>query len=903
MPDLTGRTVKFTIHTSTGAPLRNTKVKIRPEPFEFRIVQGIGVVPEEFDVITDAKGQASIVIIPGNYGVITSAGMQTAPYPGPFFFECEPDTAPILLDQPVIKGPANIGSSATVDPGRWQKASGFSYQWMRDGDLIPGADDDSYTPVDDDDASLLSCVVTARNEAGSTEIATAAIPVTHSAPRIRDRLGPVELQQGAAPIAVNAADAVEGRGLSWSLISEKADTVDQNGVVRIWTGDARTAVVQITARNSGGSVSIDLMVTVSAAVASPEDGVLPLPALYGVNLAGAEFADNEYWPDNKFVDYYSDRNFNFVRLPFKWARLQPDLFGPLAEHSLAQMHRIVSRATERGMWVALDMHNYMRRSTQSGATDIIGKPGTGITNAHFADAWARLAEQFKDNPRVLFNLMNEPYGIADDQSAANQIIAGAQNAAAAAIRATGANNCIMFSTNHYSGAHHFIYSEYQQNLVLMFEDPGQNWVLDLHQYLDPGFGGTSVAVQKGAGGIATLGTVTEFMRANGIRAILGEFNAGPSPEAAEEVKNHLAWLQANADVWAGWAWWLGGQGSDNSYYDSDPYILDPLSLVPPIVDKPQMAMLQTYIPQDPASAPFAPVIFGVEDSHLRYLAGAGAATTEISVNDGAWSEAAESPAALAGIIEGTENRIRVRSINTNGPGPVAETTFTPVRRTFWTRLEGAVIDHDFENDQHYGADPLVTFDRPGGHGDTRSGLLLAADAPADPIDIRLSSEIRTIMEGPRGYIYMEADGMDGGWGGFLIRNLIRVNALHDGRHSFRTLAATGSWQGVNVASPSGGPGSRQVIVYAWDVDAPAGERAYISVSGGVPVSGSADEPHMVDLARVGSLSASDTQASVDALATASYPAPRLKRFAVGTAQPSRAQTQALSAKTAFEAAE
>lgn len=626
-------------------------------------------------------------------------------------------------------------------------------------------------------------------------------------------------------------------------------------------------------------------------------GVLtPSRFVTGINLAGAEFTSGTFWPTNAHVDYYIGKGFKFVRLPFKWARMQPTLNGALDATNLTQMKRIVTRATAAGQWIALDMHNYMRRGDDGNASDIIGVTGSGVTAAHFADGWAKIATEFRLNPRVIFNLMNEPHSISDAINVSNQ------NAAAAAIRATGAKNMILFSSNHYSGAHHFMYSDEQQRAVLQFVDPGKNWALDLHQYLDQDYNGADPAPDvalPGAGGAGTLGTVTAFMRANGIRAFLGEFNAAPGVLNDVELHNHISYMASNRDVWLGAAWWLGGQGMDTAYYNNDPFILDPLSSTAPI-DKPQMHVLQKFVPQPAGALPFQPfairVTPGDGQAAVTYIAGAGAATTQYRINGaGSWLTLGASPATITGLANGVRATLQFRSVNAAGQSGFRSATVTPEAPPVWSPIEGAAMDIDFVAQKTFGmAAPSDAISKAGGLGGTTGGLVLNNADPALPLNIQALTALRRLMEGPQGFIRFEADGMDGVYGGYLISHLVRVNGLSNGRMSFRTVETT-TWQGVNVVSPVGGAGSRQVVVYAWDVNAPAGHRAYIAVSGGDAVTGSANEPRMVDLGFLGSRLGTQAQAAEDALPTAAYPNPRLLRIAVGTTQPSRAKAKQISA--------
>jgi endoglucanase len=64
----------------------------------------------------------------------------------------------------------------------------------------------------------------------------------------------------------------------------------------------------------------------------------------------------------------------------------------------------------------------------------------------FADLWARLAERYKDNSRVIFDLMNEPNEMPIEA------VKKMSQAAITAIRFSGARNPLLVEGNHWSGA-------------------------------------------------------------------------------------------------------------------------------------------------------------------------------------------------------------------------------------------------------------------------------------------------------------------------------------------------------------------------------------------------------------------------------------------------------------------
>lgn len=79
------------------------------------------------------------------------------------------DDPPVNVALPVILGVAQVGVELLVAEDAWEgDPTSFDYQWRRAGADIDGAEAQTYTPVEADLGSVLSCAVTANNAAGST---------------------------------------------------------------------------------------------------------------------------------------------------------------------------------------------------------------------------------------------------------------------------------------------------------------------------------------------------------------------------------------------------------------------------------------------------------------------------------------------------------------------------------------------------------------------------------------------------------------------------------------------------------------------------------------------------------------------------------------------------------------
>jgi endoglucanase len=346
---------------------------------------------------------------------------------------------------------------------------------------------------------------------------------------------------------------------------------------------------------SSDTVAAPVVPPVTPPVTSPalspspvtETAELTTPALRwrGVNLSGAEYNSTSlpgrygyqyFYPSATAVDYFQAKGMNFIRLPFLWERVQPTLYGALDQTELQRLVTFVNGATAKGMTVMLDPHNYGRYRQQ-----VIGS--TGVPHNAFGDFWWRLANTFKGNPKVLFGLMNEPYGMTTE----NWV--GAANDAIRRIRATGATNTIAVPGNAWSGAYSWtanFYGTPNAQAMLQITDSGNNLVFEVHQYLDTDSSGTTTHCVSATIGAQRLQVFTDWLRANGKRGLLGEFAAANTDTCMQALNGMLAFMQTNNDVWLGWSYWLGGAWASN-----DPFSIQPVNGA----DRPQMQVLQPYL--------------------------------------------------------------------------------------------------------------------------------------------------------------------------------------------------------------------------------------------------------------------------------------------------------------------
>lgn len=334
----------------------------------------------------------------------------------------------------------------------------------------------------------------------------------------------------------------------------------------------------------------------------------------GVNLAGAEFgtagagaalpgANNvQYgYPNQTEVDYFRSKGMNIIRLPFRWERLQQSMNAEFDVAESNRFHTFVSATTAKSVYVIIEPHNFQRyypditdfNTMQSGS---VGLVGSVVPDSAFTDFWSRLATLYKTNDHVIFNLMNEPNAVPTAQLLASE------NAAVAAIRTAGAKNLILVPGNRWTGAWTWLNSDglgqANSQAMLNIVDPANNYAFDVHQYLDYDGSGTHTNIGPTSTtsdpniGATRLAGFTQWLKNNNRKGFLGEFAVANSTIGGwigdEAISNMLTHIQANADVWLGWAWWAAGPRWGNYMFT--------LERTGGGADRPAMAILRNFIP-------------------------------------------------------------------------------------------------------------------------------------------------------------------------------------------------------------------------------------------------------------------------------------------------------------------
>jgi endoglucanase len=312
--------------------------------------------------------------------------------------------------------------------------------------------------------------------------------------------------------------------------------------------------------------------------------------LPGVNLSGGEYNGGstriyyDYtYPTKAEIDYFSGKGMRVFRLPLISSRVLSQSIainngGPDWQAVMG----VINEAAADNAYVIIDIHQF-----GSMPAGLVGQNAAATTQ--FVAAWAELAKRLKGSPNVIFGLMNEP-----NQQTAAQWLTGV-NAALAAIRQAGATQLALVPGSYWDGAWSWTNTD-NATVMLGVQDPGNNYAIEVHQYLDQYSSGTTSSVVPGAGK-TDLVAFTNWARQHKLKAFLGEFGFATDTASMTEGGNLLGYMANNTDVWRGWTYWAGGPWWGNYMFSAEPANG---------VDKPQMALLVKYAAPASTSATATP---------------------------------------------------------------------------------------------------------------------------------------------------------------------------------------------------------------------------------------------------------------------------------------------------------
>lgn len=308
---------------------------------------------------------------------------------------------------------------------------------------------------------------------------------------------------------------------------------------------------------------------------------------FGVNLAGADFGstmpgtyDKDYaYPGIDDLNYYHQQHLKLVRLPFRWERIQPELYGELDQLELARMKQVVRQAEKLKMPVILDMHNYCRRYDQN-QEHLIGSAELPIQA--LGDVWKRLASEMKSFKNLYgYGLMNEPHDLLPGTSwftMAQQAIHD--------IRKVDIKTSILVAGNSWSSAERWPLAS---DSLKYLEDPSRNLIFEAHLYFDKDGSGTykhSYEEEKATEdtGITRVKPFVTWFKKNGLKGFIGEYGVPDNdPRWLIVLDRFLNYIQkegVNGTYWAGGSRWGDYSLAVNPIHGSE---------------RPQMNILKAYL--------------------------------------------------------------------------------------------------------------------------------------------------------------------------------------------------------------------------------------------------------------------------------------------------------------------
>ncbi len=282
----------------------------------------------------------------------------------------------------------------------------------------------------------------------------------------------------------------------------------------------------------------------------------------GINLSSGEleperkravYGKDYVYPPPRELDYYKSKGFSVVRLPYRWERLQPSLFGKLDGVELRRIERFVAAAQARNMRVILSPHNFGRYFLD-GKETLIGTAGVPIEA--FADFSHKVAAEFAGNNAVYaLSLMNEPH---DSEGLWKQTAQAGLNA----IRAADHERLVLVPGDEWSGA--WSWRRYNDDFLL--DDSDDHIMYEAHQYFDLDHTGTykvSYTLNEASPdrGVAWVHPFVEWLKEHRVRGIITEFGVpNNDPRWLELTQRLLAYLAQEKIPWTYWAggpWWGG----------------------------------------------------------------------------------------------------------------------------------------------------------------------------------------------------------------------------------------------------------------------------------------------------------------------------------------------------------
>lgn len=317
----------------------------------------------------------------------------------------------------------------------------------------------------------------------------------------------------------------------------------------------------------------------------------------GVNLVGPEWGNPlaavpatqypgvagwEYWfPSTDDILYFESQGFNTIRMAVQWERVQPLLNGPLSSSYWNPWKSVANQALSRSMNVVLVVRDNGARYV-SGTLRHLG--GGTLTSTHFANLWTKLADEWKHDTRVIFDIMNEPdFDLGGSDHGKTWLTAS--NAAIAAIRATGATNPIWVPGHAYNNSQGFDQAwdgSKASTILQQITSSASPWYVTTHNYPEDSHGDETSPISSPTILRTRAQDVVDWCRTYGKQCVFGEFAAAyDAANAQDALTDFMGFCEENSDVVKGWCYWAAGLDYRNaadpqSAFTESAYSLSPI---------------------------------------------------------------------------------------------------------------------------------------------------------------------------------------------------------------------------------------------------------------------------------------------------------------------------------------
>lgn len=235
------------------------------------------------------------------------------------------------------------------------------------------------------------------------------------------------------------------------------------------------------------------------------------------------------------VHFVTTDNFNIFRLPVSWQYLvNNDLGGPLNPTNFGYYDQLVRGCLSTGAYCMIDLHNYARWDGK-----MIGEDD-GPTISQFADLWGQIAAKYKNENKVWFGTMNEPYKLPSLSSWKDAV-----QAAVTAIRKAGAATQFISLPGRGHQSPGYLIAKGDGDALKKVTNPDgttANLMFDVHLYLDAEGSGTSKECVT-SGIENNWAPLVEWLRKNGRQAIVSETGGGDTASCKKYLCQQLRYME------------------------------------------------------------------------------------------------------------------------------------------------------------------------------------------------------------------------------------------------------------------------------------------------------------------------------------------------------------------------